>query len=131
MAKRSPRTELPPLSDAQLEIMDLVWQRGEVTVGEIWKTLVERRRVARNTVLTLMERLVKKGWLRRRADGHVFRYVAAVQRDVTLRMLVRRMVDTAFGGSAEGLVLALLEDGGVTRDEAQRIRQMIERARKK
>jgi predicted transcriptional regulator len=69
--------EFPQLSETQLEIMNIVWRAGEATVGEVWKALAVRRKVARNTVLTLMERLEKKGWLRRRADGHVFRYAAA------------------------------------------------------
>ena len=51
--------EVPQLSEAQLEIMDLIWRAGEVTVGEVWKALARRRKVARNTVLTLMERLAK------------------------------------------------------------------------
>src|SRR5438105_3046918 len=65
MAKARP--ELPALSEAQLEIMDCVWQGGEVTVTDVWNVLAGRRPLARNTVLTLMDRLEKTGWLRRRA----------------------------------------------------------------
>src|SRR2546423_525410 len=56
MAKRKPEA-LPALSEAQLEIMQLVWERGEVTVTDVWSVLAQRRGVARNTVLTLMDRL--------------------------------------------------------------------------
>jgi predicted transcriptional regulator len=122
--------EFPQLSEAQLEIMDLVWTAGEVTVGEVWKALARRRKVARNTVLTLMERLEKKGWLRRRVEGHVFRYSAAVGRDAALGRIVGRLVETAFGGSAEGLLMALLDERGVTSAEAERIREMIDKAKR-
>ncbi len=122
--------EFPQLSETHLEIMGVIWSAGEATVGEVWKTLAGRRKVARNTVLTLMERLEKKGWLRRRVDGHVYRYSAAVGRDAALGKIVRRLVDTAFDGSAAGLVMALLDERGVTRAEADRIRAMIDRTKR-
>ena len=130
MAK-SKRGELPPLSDAQLEIMHLVWEGEEVTVTEVWDALSQRRQVARNTILTLMERLEKKGWLQRRPHGRTHVYRATVSREMTLGEVVDRLVDTAFAGSVEGLVLALLEGRGVTRQEADRVRQLIQEARKK
>src|SRR5258708_38134298 len=122
--------EYPQLSETHLEIMNLVWRAGEATVGEIWKALASRRKVARNTVLTLMERLETKGWLRRRIDGHVYRYSAAVGREATLGKIVGRLVDTAFDGSAEGLLMALLDERGVTSTEAERIRAMIDKAKR-
>jgi predicted transcriptional regulator len=121
--------ELPALSEAQLEIMHLVWERGEVTVRDVWSVLGERRAVARNTVLTLMDRLEKKGWLKRRAEGQTHYYTAAVPRGATLSRVVHRLVDAAFAGSADALVLALLEGRGVTAEEARRIRRLIDRAR--
>lgn len=120
-----------PLSEAQLEIMNVVWARGEATVGEVWKALAGRRKVARNTVQTLMVRLEEKGWLLCRDEGHAFRYLAARPREATLGAMVRKLVDTAFEGSAEGLVLALLDGRGVSKDEAGRIRAMIDRAERR
>ena len=119
---------LPPLSEAQMEIMNVVWDRGEVTVADAWKALAARRKVARNTVLTMITRLEEKGWLCRDDAGHAFRYRAAAPREATLGTMIRRLVDTAFGGSAEGLVMALLHDRGVSKEEAGRIRAMIEQA---
>jgi predicted transcriptional regulator len=120
--------ERAPLSEAQLEIMNVVWDRGEVTVAEVWKALSGRRKLARNTVLTMLTRLEEKGWLLRDEEAHAFRYRAAVPRESTLGTMIHRLVDTAFGGSAEGLVLALLHGRGVTKEEARRIRRMIEKA---
>jgi predicted transcriptional regulator len=118
----------PPLSEAQLEIMNLVWDRGETTVGELWQELSQRRPVARNTVQTLVTRLEEKGWLAHSAEGTVFRYRALYPRKATLRQIVRRLVETAFGGSTEGLVMTLLEDQALTDREARQIRAAIERA---
>jgi predicted transcriptional regulator len=120
---------LPALSEAQLEIMNAVWGGGEVTVTDVWTALSRRRPVARNTVLTLMDRLEKKGWLRRRAERQTHYYSAASPREATLGRVVRRLVDAAFAGSAEALVLALIEGRGVSDEEARRIRRLIDDAR--
>jgi predicted transcriptional regulator len=125
------KDELPALSEAQLEIMHVVWDGGEVTVTDVWNVLAKRRPVARNTVLTLIDRLEKKGWLRRRADGQTHYYTAAAPRAATLGQVVHRLVDAAFAGSADALVLALLEGRGVSDEEARRIRQLIDKARGK
>jgi BlaI family transcriptional regulator, penicillinase repressor len=120
--------QLPALSPAQMEIMQVVWEGGEVTVTDVWNRLAQRRPVARNTVLTLMDRLEKKGWLKRRADGQTHYYTSAAPRAVTLGRVVHRLVDAAFAGSADAMVLALLEGRGVSDDEARRIRQLIDDA---
>jgi BlaI family transcriptional regulator, penicillinase repressor len=128
MSELSP---LPPLSEAQMEIMNVVWNRGEATVADVWKALGSRRKLARSTVLTMLMRLQEKGWLTCDEDGHAFRYRASVPREATLGEMVRRLVDTAFGGSAEGLVMALLHDRGVSKAEAKRIKKMIDQAEDK
>ena len=118
------------LTEPQLEVMHAVWARGEATVGEVWDELRGRRPVARNTVLTVMDRLEKKGWLRRRAEGMRHLYSAARSREKTLGTMVGRLVETAFAGSAEELVVALLDGRGVTAEEAKRIRKLIDAARR-
>jgi BlaI family transcriptional regulator, penicillinase repressor len=128
MAKLNPQ-KLPALSESQLEIMHIVWACGEATVTDVWSVLAKRRAVMRNTVLTLMDRLAKKGWLQRRSDEHAHSYKATTSRAATLGRVVDRLVDVAFAGSADALVLALLEGRGVSEEEAGRIREMIDKAR--
>jgi len=111
-----------------MEIMNVVWDRREATVADVWKALSARRKVARSTVLTMLTRLQEKGWLTCDEEGYAFRYRAALPRDETLSTVVRRLIDTAFGGSAEGLVMALLHGRGVSKDEARKIKKMIDRA---
>jgi BlaI family transcriptional regulator, penicillinase repressor len=120
--------DLPALSDAQMEIMNEVWDRGEATVAEVWKALSSRRRVARNTVLTMMVRLQERGWLLCESGEHTFRYRAAAPREAVQDLMVRRLLDSAFNGSAEGLVMALIDGRGLSADESRRIRDMIRRA---
>src|SRR5579871_5387666 len=119
---------LPPLSEAQTEIMNVVWEQGEVTLGQVWSALSAQREIARNTVQTQLTRLVEKGWLRHRTVGKAFYYRSAVAREDARSRVVQRLVDAVFGGSAEGLVMTLLDGRRLTREEADRIRALIERA---
>lgn len=123
--------DLPPLSDVQHEIMTVVWDRGKCSAADVWKVLEKRRGVSRNTVHTLLVRLEDKGWLTRTvADGGVL-FSAAVSRSATQQQCVRRLIDAVFDGSAEGLVLALLNQGTVSAEESARIRELIKQAKGK
>lgn len=124
MAKR----DAAPLTDAQREIMEVVWQQGEVTVSEVRTALTSRRDLARNTVQTMMVRLEERGWLKHREEGRTFVYSAKAPRTASLGVKVAQMVDRLFAGSPEDMVTALIEYRGLTQDEARRIRHMIGQA---
>jgi BlaI family transcriptional regulator, penicillinase repressor len=121
--------ELPALSEAQLEIMNVIWDREACCVAEVWKHLAERRSVSRNTVHTLIVRLEEKGWLARRETPRGLLYAATVTRAEAQKRCVQKIVETVFGGSAEGLVLTLLNGETLSKPEADRIRQLIARAK--
>jgi BlaI family transcriptional regulator, penicillinase repressor len=121
--------DLPALSEAQMEIMHVIWEHGECSVATVWKRLHERRGISRNTVHTLMVRLEEKGWLAHSEAAGGFLYRATVSRQQAQRGTVEKMVQTVFNGSAEGLVLALLEGGTLSKSEAGRIRQLINKAK--
>src|SRR5437016_366277 len=121
----------PPLSAAQLQIMNVVWDRGEAGVAEIWQELSRNRPVARNTVQTTLSRLAARGWLRYRQEGNTFLYTATHPRRRAIGNLVSRLIDSAFAGSASLMVLSLIEDGRLSDEEARRIRDLIDEATKK
>lgn len=118
--------KLPRLSEAQLELMSIIWGNGEATVTEVWESLPRGRHIARTTVMTVLARLAEKGWLRRRKSGNEYVYSPAVGRDKALGGLLSRLVDTAFAGSAEGLVMTLVNARGISREEAERLRRVID-----
>mgnify|MGYP000353809834 FL=1 len=122
------RKNSPPLSARQMEIMNIVWDRGQASVAEVWEIMAARRKVARNTIQTIMTRLEDKGWLGHVEQGGAFRYYARRRREPTLRGLVSHLVETAFAGSTDSLVMTLLEARGVAEDEAKRIVALIEQA---
>jgi BlaI family transcriptional regulator, penicillinase repressor len=121
--------EFPELSPAQAEIMEVIWERGEVTASEVRQSLSQARPVARNTVRTLLERMEEKGWLTHRAEGRTFFYRAARPRQETIGRKVSEIVEKVCGGSAEALMSALLDYRGLDRAELKRIRQLLAQAR--
>jgi len=123
------RHELPELTPAQAEIMDIIWERGEVSASDVRRVLSRTRAVARNTVRTLLERMEEKGWITHREEGRTFLYSAARPRQATIGQKVREVVETVCGGSAEALVTALLDYRGLSSGELERIRRMLAQAR--
>jgi predicted transcriptional regulator len=126
MTRRRPQQQEQKLTPAQLEIMNLFWEHGELGVAQVWRLLGERRTIARNTVQTTLTRLVEKGWLHVRSEGTAFCFRASRPRKSTLRGIVSQLLDTAFDGSASGLIMTLLEVRRLSPDEAKRIRKLID-----
>lgn len=121
---------IPPegnLTPTQHEIMEVVWGRGRTgaTVAEVWQTISQSRGVARTTILNLVDRLEKRGWLKRRQRSGSYHYVAAVSREKTAALLAGDFVDDFFGGSASELVMSLLGSKRLKADEVERLRRML------
>lgn len=124
-------SELPTLSEAQLEVMNVLWDRGEATLGETWSQLNAKRPLARNTVQTLLSRLVDKGWVTYRSEGTGFIYRASRERQTATSQILQRVLKFAFQGSTEGLMMSLLQDARVSADEARRLKELIDEAERK
>ena len=92
------KPELPPLSEAQLEIMNIIWDQGTATVGQVLKVLSKRRPISRNTVSTVVTRLEEKGWLRHRVVEGTFLYSATHPREKVLPRMVHRLIDASVSG---------------------------------
>lgn len=123
------RSSLPGLSEAQREIMDIVWERGEVSAFEVREILAAKRDLAKNTVRTLLDRMEEKGWLKHREDGRTYLYSAAQPREASIGQKVLEVVEHLCGGSPEELVTALLDFRGLTPQELKRIRAMLDEAK--
>ncbi len=118
-----------PLSRAQREVMEIIWDAGEASVQDVMQRLNEERSVARNTVRTLMERMESKGWLKHRTEGRSYLYSATVPREESLGQRVLDMVEKACGGDPEKLMMALLDYRGLSEEEIARIRKMLDGAK--
>lgn len=125
------KPDTTPLTEAQRQIMEVVWDQEEVTVTQVRDELAQRREVARNTIQTMIVRLEERGWLKHRTEGRTFWYSANRPRTASLGAKVAQMVDRLFAGSPEEMVTALMEYRGLSADEADRIREMIDTAETK
>lgn len=128
---RKKRTKKPALSTAQLEVMDVIWSLGEASVADVWRAISDKRKIARNTVQTTLVRLEEKGYLRHRAVGNAFLYSAVDERQSTVGGMLRSLLNGAFQGSTEGLVMALLEESPPSEEELQRIRKLLKKFNRK
>lgn len=118
------------LSRAQREVMEIVWDHGEVSVAMVTGLLNCDRQVARNTVRTLMERMEEKGWLEHRVQGRSYIYSATVPREESLGHRVKEMVEKACGGNPEKLMMALMDYRGLSDEESRRISRILDEARR-
>ena len=116
------------LTEAELRLMKLLWQRGESAVAELVAAMPEGEALAYNSVLTTIRILEQKGYVRHRQEGRAFIYSPCVEELEAERSEVRHMLQRFFGNSRERLLLSLLGDGEVTAEELQRLKDAIENA---
>ncbi len=123
------RKTSPTLTRQELEIMKVVWERRRTTVRDVYEALLEDRKIAYTTVMTMMNVLERKGHLRKKPEGRSFVNQPTRSRKQVLRTMVRDFVDRVFGGSAEPLLVHLVEDRRLTPEEldalARRIREKL------
>ena len=113
------------LTEAELRLMKLLWERGESVVGELVAAMPEGNALAYNSVLTTIRVLEQKGYVRHRQEGRAFVYIPCVAEHEARRSEVRHMMQRFFGNSRERLLLSLLGDDEVTLEELQRLKEAI------
>ena len=114
------------LAQQELQIMKVIWDRGPVTVRDVYETLLTRRHIAYTTVMTMMNILEQKGYLKKTAGAdRAFVYEPARSRKVVMRALVNEFIDRVFGGSANPLMVHLIEDEHLTEKDLADLRKAI------
>jgi len=114
------------LTEAELRLMKILWQRGESAVGDL-VTAVDAS-LAYTSVLTTIRILEQKGYVRHRQEGRAFIYSPCVAEREASRSEVRHMMQRFFGDSRERLMLSLLGDEEVSREELERLKEAIANA---
>jgi predicted transcriptional regulator len=123
-----PRTQSATLTEAELRIMNVLWQKGSATVHEVLQGLPENPPLAYNSVLTIVRILEKKGYVRhtKDKDTRAFIYSASVAKEDATRSEVRHLLTRFFGNSHELLVLNILEDKSIDAEELDRLRALLD-----
>ena len=123
------RPRKPTLTDQELEIMKIVWEREPVTVRDVYETLLERRKIAYTTVLTMMKILEQKKHLKCSHADRAFVYRPTKPKQQVIRGMVREFLDRVFNGSASPLLAHLVEDERLTREDLDELRRAIKKER--
>jgi len=121
------RQKKATLTDQELEIMKIVWSLNEATVRDVYEKLLERRKIAYTTVMTLMKILETKGHLKKSQDERAFLYKPTKPKQQVIRGMVKEFIQRVFNGSAEPLLVHLVEDEGLTEKDLAEIAKLARR----
>jgi BlaI family transcriptional regulator, penicillinase repressor len=123
------RSKQPPKpTQAELEILCVLWSRGPSSVREVQQMLAEEREAGYTTVLKLLQIMAGKGLVDRDEQERTHVYRAALPQEQTQRQLVRDLLERAFDGSSSQLILQALAARRATPEEMREIRRMLDRA---
>jgi predicted transcriptional regulator len=113
------------LTEAELRLMKVLWNRGESAVSDMVKAVADDTPLAYTSVLTTVRILEKKGYVRHRQDGRAFLYSPSVAEQEAGRSEVRHVLQRFFGNSREQLLLSLLGDAEIGAEELKRLKEAI------
>ncbi|MDJ0520536.1 MAG: BlaI/MecI/CopY family transcriptional regulator [Planctomycetota bacterium] len=120
-----------PLSDLQIAILRVLWDRGEATVAQVQAALQAERGLAHTTVATLLSRLAARGVVARRSEGRQHVYRATVEEQDVKRSMVSALTERLFAGDPSALVHHLIDEGEIDADELTRLRKLLAKKRAK
>jgi predicted transcriptional regulator len=115
------------LTEQELEIMKIVWDLGPVTVRQVYERLLEHREIAYTTVMTMMQVLERKGRLVKSLDEKAHVYKPSEPKQKVIGGMVREFMNRVFDGSAEPLLLQLVEDEKLTSADVDRLRKLLKK----
>ena len=118
--------QLPKPTDAELEILTVLWSRGPSTVREVHETVVRRKPTQYTTVLKLLQIMADKGLVRRDEKQRAHIYVASQPREWTQRQLAGDLLQRAFQGSARSLLLGALSSRKASKEELAEVRELLD-----
>ena len=111
------------LTDREADVMQVLWDRGPSVVSEVKENLADD--LAYTTVLTILRTLEQKGYVKHAEEGRVHRYFAAVEEDAARKSALQHLTGKLFKGSAELLFTHLVADRKLSKDQIQRMRDLL------
>jgi BlaI family penicillinase repressor len=115
---------MPRFTDRELDVMAVLWERGDATVAEVQSRLPDA--LAYTTVLTVLRTLEEKGHVGHREEGRAYRYHPLVEREAAGASALGRLVDRVFGGSPELLLTQLVAERDLSEAELERMRRLLD-----
>ena len=113
------------LSELQIAVVRVLWQRGDASVTDVAAVLAEERGLKHTTVATLLTRLERRGVVAQRREGRQLIYSATVSESQVRRSMVADLVGSLFGGDARELVAHLVSEAEIAPDDLARVRKRL------
>ena len=120
------RKSLSPLGETEIEVLNHVWTLKKATVAQVHERILEKRKVAYTTIMTVMKKLADKGYLSFSQDGVTYVYEPARSRHNVQSQLLDGLIEKAFNGSPAALIQTLVKKEALTSEELEEIRKLIE-----
>jgi predicted transcriptional regulator len=120
----------PTLTAQELEIMKVVWRLSSPTVRQVYEELLGQRRIAYTTVMTMMNILEQKGYLKKSQGERAFVYTPSKPAKNVIGDMVKEFVDRVFNGASQPLLLHLIEEEKLTEKDLEEIRRSIKKGKK-
>jgi len=124
------KASLDSLGELQRAVLEIVWERGDVSVHDVLRRLDHRKKLAYTTALTVLQKLEKAGWLEHRSEGKSYIYTPAVSREQAGAGSVRGFLSRVFEGDAVAMFQHLIRESDLSDDELRELRRMIDEKRK-
>lgn len=112
-------------SEAEMEILNIVWKKQPVTVREVHEEITQNKKVQPTTTLKQMQRMTEKGLLKKVDTGKIQQFFSNIDEKETRRNLMDRLLETAFGGSAKALLMEALGSNRITIEEIEELKKYI------
>lgn len=114
-------------TDSELEILNILWEKGPSTVRDVNEQLNEKREVGYTTTLKIMQIMHEKGMLSREQEGRTHVYTPLLNEKETQGKLIDRLLETAFGGSASKMIMQALGNHDSSAEELAEIKRLIKK----
>ena len=121
-----PPTKSATLTEAELRLMDVLWEKGPSTIQQVLEALPGKPALAYNSVLTTMRILEKKGYVKHLKDGRAHIYTPVIERQEATRSEISHLVHRFFQNSRDLLLLNILEDSSIDEEELNRLREILQ-----
>jgi predicted transcriptional regulator len=118
-------------TERELDILKVLWDRGEATVRDVYEELRERLPIVQNTVQALMRTMEEKGLARHRLEGRTFIYRPTYEREQTTQHLAEQLLTRAFDGAIDQLVQSVLSLRQPTKEELTKLEELLAQAKAK
>lgn len=121
---------LPQISDAEFEVMDVIWKYAPISTNEITDRLAKTKDWSPKTIYTMLSRLEKKGVISHEKEGRVFVYSALIQKDAYLKAERSAFINHFFDGALNQMVVSYLNENDLTKNDIDTLQAILDKKRK-